>query len=348
MSCILVIDIGTSSMRGVLYNEQGKRLNKIQIRYSPEFLADNRVEQDPLIFRRALQEITSEAVKWSEQEGLVIEAVSVTSQRSSIIPVDHAGNAIRNAIMWQDKRAFGICEELDAHSEFVYKLSGSRINPVFAAPKITWLRRNEPEIYNQADKIVVIPDYLIYQMTNRYVTDYTYGSRTSLMNIKTMQWDDELLERFEVDKDKLCELVLQGSIVGYTSEAFKQSTGLPSGTPVISAGGDQQCAALGSGVIENGAFQVTTGTGSFILASSARLHLDPQMRMICNVSAVQGQYVLESSILTTATVCNWFSANFYDDLDASSALERMLEDAAASPEGSNGICKTMSIILCVH
>ncbi len=204
--------------------------------------------------------------------------------------------------MWQDKRTYEICKELEPFSEYVYKRTGSKINPVFTAPKITWLKTHEPKIYHKSYKIIVIPDYVIFLMTGKFVTDYTYGSRTSLMNIQSLEWDEELLTLFKVDKEKLGDLVPQGSIVGHSTEAFSKLTGLPIGTPIISAGGDQQCAALGAGVVENGSIQATTGTGSFIIASSDTLQLDPQMRTICNVAAVQNKYVLESSILTTATI----------------------------------------------
>ncbi|ASN06697.1 FGGY-family carbohydrate kinase [Virgibacillus necropolis] len=337
MDIILVIDIGTSSMRGGLYDEYGKIKKIIQIHYSPEYFATNRVEQDPIYWENALIQITSEAVQWLKTQGLPLEAISITSQRTSIIPVDRSGSPLHNAIMWQDKRTYNICEELKLYDAFVYNRSGAKINPVFTAPKIKWLKENEPNIYKSAHKILVIPDYAIFLMTGKFVTDYTYGSRTSLMNIHELEWDNELLELFKVDREKLCELIPQGSIAGYTTEMFMKRTGLPSGTPVISAGGDQQCAALGAGAIGNGSFQITTGTGSYIIASSNTLQLDSQMRTICSVSAVKSKYMLESSILTTSTICNWFCDNFYANSKGDSAFERMLEDALVSPVGSNNL-----------
>ncbi|MBS4210173.1 FGGY-family carbohydrate kinase [Bacillus sp. FJAT-50079] len=337
MELILVIDIGTSSMRGVLYNQNGKIKKMIQIHYRPTYLSDERVEQDPLDWKHALIQITTEAVNWSQAQRFTINGISVTSQRTSIIPVNKVGEPLHHAIMWQDKRTYDICQELKDESEEVYKRTGSKINPVFTAPKITWLRRHMPDIYNAAHKIIVIPDYVIFLITGKFVTDYTYGSRSSLMNIQTMEWDEDLLELFEVDREKLSELVQQGSVVGYATKEFSDLTGLAKGTPVISAGGDQQCAALGAGVIENGTIQATTGTGSFIIASSDTLQLDPKMRAICNVSAVPNKYVLESSILTTSTITNWFSNNFYLEDKETSTIERMMEDAAASPVGSKGL-----------
>ena len=180
-------------MKGVLFDRFGKIQQMFQVQYSPEYLPSDRVEQDPRDWKNALIDITSEAVKWSQENGITIEGVSVTSQRTSIIPVDKEGIPLRKAIMWQDKRTYEICKELEPFSEYVYKRTGSKINPVFTAPKITWLKTHEPKIYHKSYKIIVIPDYVIFLMTGKFVTDYTYGSRTSLMNIQSLEWDEELL-----------------------------------------------------------------------------------------------------------------------------------------------------------
>lgn len=337
MNTILVIDVGTSSMRGVLYDTYGKTYKKVQHHYRPKYLDNIKVEQNPLDWKKTLIEIISEMVSWTKQEDIKIEAISITAQRTSIIPVDQEGRPLRDAIMWQDKRSITVCEQLEVHSEFVYQRTGSKINPVFTAPKIKWLRENEPEIYDQAHKIIVIPDYLIFIMTGKFVTDYTYGSRTSLMNIETMEWDEELINLFQVDREKLCQLVPQGSIVGYTSDRFNQKIGLRTSIPVISAGGDQQCAALGAGTIEDGSVQVTSGTGSFIIASSDRLQLDPEMRILCSVSAVPHKYILEASVLTTSTIISWFASNFFADDNGRSAIEILLDHAEKSPVGSKNL-----------
>ncbi|NTV91686.1 MAG: glycerol kinase, partial [Clostridiales bacterium] len=192
--------------------------------------------------------------------------------------------------------------------------------------------------YRKAFKLLVIPDYLVHFMTGSFVTDYTYGSRTSLMNLETLQWDDEILEIFGLHKSKLCELVDQGRVCGFTTSAFSALTGLAEGTPVVSAGGDQQCAALGAGVIDNGAVQITTGTGSFLLLSSDEIILDPQMQSICNVSSVPGKYVVENSILTTSSIYAWFRNNFYPECASEGdGLDKLNREASASPAGANGL-----------
>ncbi len=338
MGNILVIDVGTSSMRATLFSPQGEALNTFRSTYSPTFLDGGAVEQDPAIWADSLHRLTKASVHWAREQGQSIEAISLTSQRSSAIAVDSAGQPLHPAIMWQDTRTSGQCNAMREHMAMVYSRTGLRISPVLAAPKFSWLKKERPEAYKRAHKLLTIADYLVFLMTGRFVTDYTYGSRTLLMNLHTLNWDSELLRLFDVDADKLCELVPQGGIVGHTTDDFRSATALPSGTPLISAGGDQQCGALGTGILAPGSIQITTGTGSYAIASSERLHLDPEMKILCSVSAVPGQFILEASILATSALYAWVGKTLYDGItDADDLLRRLAEDAAATAIGANGV-----------
>jgi xylulokinase/glycerol kinase len=181
--------------------------------------------------------------------------------------------------------------------------------------------------------LLAIPDFLIFFITGRFVTDTTYGSRSLLMNLATLRWDEDLLQLFDIDSAKLSEIVEPGSIVGFSSESFQTLTELKSGTPIVSAGGDQQCAALGAGTVEEARIQINTGTGSFLLAWSDSLRLHPKMAVTCGCSAIPGKFVLEASILTTAAIYRWFKQEFYRDGD----YESINQDVAASPIGANGL-----------
>ena len=189
---VLVIDVGTSSMRGIVFDHKGKCLVQKQKLYQATYLENSWVEQNPEDWTDALCEIIRENVLEMNKFGEKIEAISITSQRSSVIPVDKDIRPLTNAIMWQDKRTNHICEMLESLNNEVFALSGSRVNPVFSASKMTWIREERPDIYEKTYKFLVIPDYLIYIMTGNLCTDHTYGSRSLLMNIHTHQWDDRL------------------------------------------------------------------------------------------------------------------------------------------------------------
>lgn len=302
---IAVLDVGTSSMRGIFYNDKGQKKFTKQISYSPLYMGEVKVEQEPAVWDNAMAQIMCACAKEAEEEKEEIKAISLTSQRSSLIPVGEDGNPLGNAIMWQDKRNLELIDELTPYRDRIAKLTGSRPNPVFSGPKMLWMQKHEPVRYQKAMRLVVIPDYLIYQMTGSWVTDATYASRSLLMNLYSRQWDEELLALFQVEKKKLLTIIQPGSIAGKVSREWSERTGIKQGTPVVSAGGDQQCAALGMGVIKTGSIEVSAGTGAFILAASDKIPAGLRDDVICNASALPGEYILESSIPTCASVFNW-------------------------------------------
>lgn len=328
---ILVIDVGTSSMRGILYSQEGKELTISQKKYNVMYLKSGWVEQNPSDWEYTIYDILKDIVRESKLNNWEIGAISLTSQRSSVIPVDHMIKPIGNAIMWQDKRTNYICEKLAAKNDMVFNLSGARVNPVFSASKMTWIRENNPELYSRVYKFMVVPDYLIYLLTGEICTDYTYGSRSLLMNIRSKEWDEELLSLFNVEKDKLCKLIEPGSICGNITKYISDITGLSEGIPVITAGGDQQCGAVGQGVVKEGSLSVTVGTGGFLIAASDKVPKELKQDVICNVSAIKNQYVLESSILTCCSAFDWFCNTFYDEWN----YEKVNSDIEKSPIGAN-------------
>lgn len=329
---ILAIDIGTSSARGILYDGEGRAQFVHPVTYSVCFPGENLVEQDPGDFDGAVVEICSAAAAWAKDRGQTVDALSLTAQRSSIIPVDRQGNPLRPAIMWQDKRNEGIVAALRPREKEIYALTGARINTVFSGTKMTWLRREEPEIYEKTYKICTIADYLTLKITGQFRTDHTYGSRSLLMNLKTRQWDAHLLELFQVEEGKLCELRSPGTVIGTVTEDYARRTGLKSGIPLVSAGGDQQCAALGHGLCRPGTMESTTGTGAYMLQFIDRVPENLGTDVICGAHSLPGKYVLETSMLTCAALYNWAGRTLEDcaDLAARNAAVEM------SPPGSNG------------
>lgn len=329
---ILVLDVGTSSMRGVLLTHDGTELTEKQYFYSVSYMENSWVEQNPSDWENALYDIMKDVSAEAEENGWRIDAVTMTSQRSSVIPVDKSMRPLCNAIMWQDKRTNGICEALNSKNKKIFSLCGSRVNPVFSASKMTWIREQRPEIYHKTYKFMVVPDYLNYLMTGNMCTDYTYGSRSHLMNLYTHEWDPELLDIFRVEREKLCDLIEPGSICGTITKEFSELTGCPEGIPVITAGGDQQCGAIGQGVVKKGVLSVTAGTGGFLITATDEVPENLEQDVICNCSSIKGQYILESSVLTCCSAFDWFRKEFYKD----QSYDVVNAEVAAAPVGSNG------------
>ena len=309
---VLVIDVGTSSMRGILYRESGEKVFTKQLRYQPVHGDDGEVEQDPKDFEESLLLILRAFASRTELFGGCVDVISVTSQRSAIIPVDAAGRPLMNAIMWQDTRNREVCRDLEKYNGEIRRTTGAEVNCVFSGGKMRYLATEKPGIYAEAHKLVTIPEYLIHLMTGEYVTDHTYGSRSNLMDLASGSWSEEMLSLFGVEREKLCRLQEPGSISGYVTKTYADLSGIPAGTPVISAGGDQQCAALGQGAYKEGVLTVVTGTGAFLMTTCDRLPEEIPAGLICNASAVPGKYVLEANVLTCCSAFDWFLRTFYD------------------------------------
>lgn len=324
---ILILDVGTSSMRGTLMEETGHILHQRQIKYQPEFLGGGGVEQDPAQWVEALLAIAAETAAIAG-----VDAIGMTAQRSSVIPVDAAGRPLRKAIMWQDTRCSAVAERLSEGNDRIFERTGSRANTVYSGGKMVWLKEQEPEIYAAADKLVVIADYLVGVMTGSLCTDATYASRSLLMDLRTRQWDPELLEQFGLERDKLCPICEPGTVIGVTSEAFSRQCGLAAGIPVVSCGGDQQCGALGQGVFRDGDLSVNFGTGAYLIAATGSVPENLKQDVVCNASAVSGAYILESNLLSCGCALDWFLEQFCPGF-AYDSLERLLQETEPGAGG---------------
>ncbi|MBO5504806.1 MAG: hypothetical protein J5969_10050 [Lachnospiraceae bacterium] len=329
---ILALDVGTTSIRGILYREDGKVLGSAS-QLTPLIFDGDHIEQAPQVYRDALISICGKALSFGS-----VDAVSVTAYRSAPALFDREGNPLTNFIMWQDTRNREICESLFPHNEEIFHRTGARVNAVFTASKITWFKENLPEAYEKAYKALVVPDYLIHLMTGAWTSDRTYGSRTGVMDIRTLDWDPEMLALYRLDRDRLPDLIDVGTVAGQTHKGFEEMTGIPAGTPVVTAGGDQQCGALGLGELDSSSLVINCGTGSFIISLADAPVLE-NSSMICNVSAVRGKYTVESNVLASAAALNWEIREIFPELwnGGDPDFGAFNAIAASAPLGSNGV-----------
>lgn len=330
---ILVIDVGTSSLRSMVFTHTGQELFCKQIPYRPLYLENGWVEQPPADWENALYIALSASAQAAKAASWPLEGIALTSQRSSIIPVNRDMAPLCNAIMWQDKRVEALCREREPENGWVFQRCGSRVNPVFSGPKMAWLRKERPQLYQNTYKFLAVPDYLLYLLTGALSTDHTYGSRSLLMDLHTRQWDPDLLKLFGIEEHKLCPLTEPGSIHGHLTEKTAALTGLPPGLPVVTAGGDQQCGAIGQGVVRAGALSITAGTGGYLIAGAEEIPAHLGQDVLCNCASIKGQYILEASVLTCCSAFDWFRREFYPSAHTPAQLD---EEVAQSPPGANG------------
>ncbi len=337
MTYLITLDVGTSSTRAFIYDTGGNVHFTSTYTYTSIYTPPSQVEQDPADWRKAAIFTLKEAARYAQSKGLAITAIAVTSQRASVIPVDARGNPLHNALMWQDKRTTQLCQEFTEKISpaEIYKRTGLRANPYFSLPKMLWFKVKTPDVYRKTAKFLGVQDYVVYLLTGKFITDWSQAARTMLMNIKTFEWDREILDVSGLDRRLLCELSPPGTIAGTLTADFSRLVGLKEGTPVIISGGDQQNAAIALNVLKPGIAETNTGTGSFVIAYSDRPVFDEENRVLCSASAIPGKWIIEAGIFNTGSIYRWFRDQFFNGQHTS--YQVLNEEAAQSPVGANGV-----------
>lgn len=325
---VLVLDVGTSSMRGTVINSSGEVMDQTRVSYRPDYAVDGAVEQSPEDWEYSMAGICSAAARKYR-----IEAVALTAQRSSVIPTDAEGKPLSRAIMWQDSRNRELCDRLRRQETDIHARCGSFVNTVYSGPKMSWLREQRKDVYRAAAHLPVIADYLFYQLCGEFVTDDTYASRSLMMDLEKRTWDDWLIELLGVNREKLSRICPVGSVVGTVTAAWAVRTGLRANIPVVSCGGDQQCAALGQGACEVGSATINLGTGGYLIAVTDTLPELRELRLNCNTYAIPGTYMLEYSLLTCGAAIDWAQELLYGGKDP----ERLNEVLLATKPGAAGV-----------
>jgi len=334
---ILIIDAGTTSIRGILYDKEGNAAFISQHHSSPQFLPDGRVEQNPLIWKQLLETALKEAVEHLDQHHLSLEAIGLTAFRSPVFPIDKNGTPLLPAIMWQDKRTDCLLERFSSHNLDIYMRSGLPVSSVFSAIKMYWIKQYKPEEYQQSWKLIGIYEYLLFLLTGRMVTDHSVASRTNLFNLQAKDWDDKLISYFGIDKAKLAELVPPGSVCGELCKKMRKELSISGSIPVVAAGGDQQCSVLGFGITTPGTITVNTGTGAYVLTISPEPVRNEACSIYSNVAAA-GDYLIESSLSTAGTVYRWFAEVSTKTTTTEKNNFSLLDsEIAQSPPGANGV-----------
>ncbi|NHJ13009.1 MAG: xylulokinase [Candidatus Thorarchaeota archaeon] len=342
---VLAIDAGTTGVRSMLFTPEGVVKARAYQEFKSLFPHPSWVEQSAHDWWSA----TCATINSCFQSGGIrpsqVAGVSITNQRETVVPIGADGAPLHNAIVWQDRRTVPQCDWIKKQipEEEIYSITGLTVDPYFTAPKLLWLKEHQPTIYENTHKFLLVHDYIAFQLTGMTTTDYSNASRTLLFDIEQAKWSDKMLESAGISKEKLPTPLQSGTILGEVSAAASKASGLTEGTHVVAGGGDQQCAALGVGVVRPGSLKCTTGTGTFILAFSKEKRLDASRRVLCSRHVVPGCYVIEASMFTTGSALRWFRDQLGSPEKAIAeekgvdAYEVITECAADVAPGSEGV-----------
>jgi len=313
------LDQGTTSTRFIIFNQKGEIVSSHQVEHQQIFVQPGWVEHDPWEIWDNSSECINKALKKAKLNGCDIKGIGITNQRETVIAWNpKTGKVWHNAIVWQDLRGSDLINRLKAEvdADFLQKKSGLIFSPYFAASKIAWLLDNVDGLRAEAEKGNVvfgtIDTWLVWNLTGgkALVTDVTNASRYMLMNIKTCQWDDQLLELFKVPKQALPQIVPSSGVV------YGQT--VPGGplrceVPVCGILGDQQAALFGQACFTEGLGKSTYGTGCFLLVNTGEKLVKSEQGLLTTVAYQIGDhkpvYALEGSIAVAGSLVQWARDN---------------------------------------
>ncbi len=335
---ILAVDAGTTGVTALVVNLEGQIVSRGYCEFPQYFPHEGWVEHEPEEIWAATLVAVNTALGTLPTTVDRPTAVGITNQRETIVLWDRQTLASpRRAIVWQDRRTAGICDQLrsDGYEPRVAALTGLRLDPYFSATKLSWINLNEPAVWADvtSGKLAVgtVDSYLVAKMTGgaQHITDASNASRTLLFDIHTGTWSSELCDLFRVPIDCLPTVVSSYGIVGQTDpSAF---AGLE--IPVAGIAGDQQSALFGQGCFEVGTSKCTYGTGSFVLVNTGHTPAASSTGLLTTIAWQEPDgaivYALEGAVFVTGAAIQWLrdGLGIIDSAGETEALARSVPDS---------------------
>ncbi|MHA1130582.1 MAG: FGGY-family carbohydrate kinase, partial [Candidatus Helarchaeota archaeon] len=324
---VLVFDVGTTGARTIVYDSQGKEITKSYEEYKIERQPPGISEHNPEIWWSAVKTTCNQVSRKINLEDLV--GICFAFHRATTTIIDKDGKILHPALTWMDER------EVTDLKAFQGEVGLRR-----SIPKVLWIKNNHPALFEKAAKIISPDSYFYMKLCDQCVTDPSNGI-FYILNMDTLQWDPALAEALDLPLELWPELRTPGDVIGELTSSAAGELGLKKGLPIITGGGDQQCAALGLGVANLGQVKATTGTGTFVdLVVEHPVPPAGDIPIFSLPHVVKGKWVIEGAMPGTGTALQWFRDNFSQlqmKESGTRIYDTLNEEAAQVPPGSEGL-----------
>ena len=307
------IDQGTTSSRFIVFDRTGRTVAVAQREHRQIFPKPGWVEHDPIEIRDNTAAVIEESLRSANLTQADLAAVGITNQRETTLLWDRTtGEPVHNALVWQDTRVDPMVAEYTRKGgqDRFRSATGLPLASYFSALKLRWLLDNVPHARTRADAgelaFGTVDSWLLWHLAGQHITDVTNASRTQLMNLATLDWDDNLLTAFGIPRAVLPRIVPSSAV-------YAEARGPLAGVPVAGILGDQQAALMGQACFNPGEAKNTYGTGSFLLMNTGTTPIPSAHGLITTVAAKLGDapatYALEGSIAITGALVQWLRDN---------------------------------------
>jgi xylulokinase len=331
----LGIDVSTTGSKALLIDAQGSVAGTAVSAHTLQTPKPLWSEQDPEEWWRATAESIRKVMKETGAAAKQIAAVGLTGQMHGLVLLDENGKVLRPAILWNDQRTGAQCDEIRRviGKEKFIRITGNDALTGFTAPKILWVKENEPDVYRKAKHVLLPKDYIRYKLTGGYAMDKADGAGTVLFDLKIRNWSPEVVQALGIPMEWLPPTFEGPESTGTVTADAAAATGLPAGIPVSAGGGDQAAQAVGVGAVETGIIALTLGTSGVVFAATPTAAVEPEGRLHAFCHAVPGMWHFMGVMLSAAGSLQWYR----DTLAPGTEFNDLLKEADPVPAGSEGL-----------
>ena len=345
MAIFLGIDVGTSGTKAVLIDEKGTVLATALGGHEPSTPQPGYSEQNPEDWWRS----THEAIKGVTAKAGIppsrIDAIGPTGQMHGLVALDDHGFPLRPAILWNDQRSAPQCTQYEntIGKEKLIQETGNRLLPGFTAPKLLWMRDNEPELFKRIHTVLLPKDYIRYRFSGVMGMDVSDASGTSVFNCGKRCWSDEILNALDLPRSWWPDAHESPEVIAHVNESAAKETGIREGVPIVAGAGDQAASAIGMGLVDSSVIGTTLGTSGVVFAASDTWKTTPDGSLHAFCHAVPGKWHLMGVMLSAAGSVKWFRDTIAPDIaDAAekqgiNGYKALDELAAQTPTGAEGL-----------
>jgi len=345
MTYLLGIDIGTTGSKALLIDTDGKVVASATTEYPMFTPRPVWAEQNPADWWAATVTSIRRVLQAEGVTPVSIAGVGLTGQMHGLVLLDKRGEVLRPCILWNDQRTAAECAAITERvgSKRLLELTGNPVLPGFTAPKIAWVKNNEPAAYAEIAHVLLPKDYIRYCLTSAFASEVSDASGTSLFDVGQRRWSDEMRAALDIPAAWLPAVSESPEVSAKISETAASETGLIASTPVVGGGGDQAAQAVGSGIIDEGVISVTLGTSGVVFAASDEYRIEPEGRLHAFCHAVPGKWHLMGVMLSAAGAFRWYRdavghpEKAVAGLTARDAYDILTESAATAPPGCEGL-----------
>ncbi len=316
MKYVLGVDLGTSATKTILVDENGVTKTSAEYAYPMYQPQNGWAEQDPHDWKKAVLETIAKVVKEAGVKAEEVVGIGLSGQMHGCVMLDEKGEPLGRTILWCDQRSDKQVDEMLELLPMEKWLDISANPPLAAwtAAKILWIRDNEPDTYRQCRHILLPKDYLRYVLTGVFATDVSDATGMQLLDVEHRCWSKEILDALQIDESFLGKVYESQEITGYLLPEIAEQCGLTTKTAVVAGGSDNACAAVGTGVVEEGQAFVTLGTSSVVYTHFDRYIKVPEGGLHVCCCAVPGCWHSMGGPMSAGLSIEWFKDKFCQDL----------------------------------